>query len=204
MLKFLSKLFGSKSERDIKGIQPVVDQIKAEYEKLSNLTNDELRAKTVDFKERIKNYLADIDQEIDTLKKEADQDEDDMAKKTSIYEQVDKLSKDRDKKLEEVLKDILPEAFAVVKETSRRLTENEELEVTANDFDRELAVYKSNVIINGDKAIWKNKWMAAGTEVTWNMVHYDVQLIGGIVLHSGKIAEMATGEGKTLVGTLPT
>jgi len=102
------------------------------------------------------------------------------------------------------LKDILPEAFAVVKETSRRLTENEELEVTANDFDRELAVYKSNVIINGDKAIWKNKWMAAGTEVTWNMVHYDVQLIGGIVLHSGKIAEMATGEGKTLVGTLPT
>lgn len=204
MLKFLSKLFGSKSERDIKGIQPVVEQIKAEYDKLSNLTNDELRAKTADFKERIKNYLADIDQEIDTLKKEADQDEDDMAKKTSIYEQVDKLSKDRDKKLEEVLKDILPEAFAVVKETSRRLTENEELEVTASDFDRELAVYKPNVIINGDKAIWKNKWMAAGTEVTWNMVHYDVQLIGGIVLHSGKIAEMATGEGKTLVGTLPT
>src|SRR5690606_12953569 len=127
-----------------------------------------------------------------------------MTKKTELYEKVDKLTKDRDKKLEEILKEILPEAFAVVKETSRRLTENKEIEVTATNFDRDIAARKPNETIKGDKAIWQNSWMAAGTEVTWNMVHYDVQLIGGIVLHQGKIAEMSTGEGKTLVGTLPT
>lgn len=204
MLKFLSKLFGSKSERDIKSIQPIVNKIKDEYEKLSALSNDELRGKTLDFKERIKNYLADIDSEVAELKTEADKDDVDMGKKTELYEKVDKLAKDRDKKLEEILADILPEAFAVVKETSRRLTENAQLEVTATDFDRELAARKPNVVVQGDKAIWKNTWTAAGTEVTWNMVHYDVQLIGGIVLHQGKISEMSTGEGKTLVGTLPT
>lgn len=204
MLKFLSKLFGSKSERDIKSIQPIVNKIKDEYEKLSALSNDELRGKTLDFKERIKNYLADIDSEVAELKTEADKDDVDMGKKTELYEKVDKLAKDRDKKLEEILADILPEAFAVVKETSRRLTENAQLEVTATDFDRELAARKPNVVVQGDKAIWKNSWTAAGTEVTWNMVHYDVQLIGGIVLHQGKISEMSTGEGKTLVGTLPT
>ncbi|UIR55717.1 preprotein translocase subunit SecA [Sphingobacterium sp. SRCM116780] len=204
MLKFLSKLFGSKSERDIKGIQPIVEKIKSEYDQLSALSDDELRAKTTDFKNRIKGYLADIDNEISTLKTEADTDGADMSQKTAIYENVDKLSKDRDKKLEEVLMDILPEAFAVVKETSRRLTENKQLVVTATDFDREVASQKQNVVIEGNQAIWKNVWLAAGTEVTWNMVHYDVQLIGGIVLHQGKIAQMATGEGKTLVGTLPT
>jgi len=204
MLKFLSKLFGSKSERDIKSIQPIVNKIKEEYEKLSTLSNDELRGKTIAFKERIKEYLADIDREIAELKVEADSDEVDMAVKTELYEKVDKLTKDRDKKLEEVLEEILPEGFAVVKETSRRLSENKELEVTATDFDRELAGRKPNVIIQGAKAIWKNTWLAAGTEVTWNMVHYDVQLIGGVVLHQGKISEMSTGEGKTLVGTLPT
>ena len=204
MLKFLSKLFGSKSERDIKSIQPLVDKIKVEYEKLSALSHDELRAKTTDFKNRIKAYLADIDKEIASLKAEADQDDVEMGTKTELYEKVDKLAKDRDKKLEEVLLEILPEAFAVVKDTARRLTENKEIEVTATDFDRELAARKPNVVVEGDKAIWKNSWMAAGTEVTWNMVHYDVQLIGGIVLHEGKIAEMSTGEGKTLVGTLPT
>ena len=204
MLKFLSKLFGSKSERDIKGVQPIVEKIKSEYEQLSSLTDDELRGKTADFKNRIKGYLADIDTEISTLKAEADADDLDMSQKTAIYENVDKLSKDRDKKLEEVLMDILPEAFAVVKETSRRLTENKQLVVKATDFDREFAAQKQNVVIQGDQATWKNVWLAAGTEVTWNMVHYDVQLIGGIVLHQGKIAQMATGEGKTLVGTLPT
>jgi preprotein translocase subunit SecA len=204
MLKFLSKLFGSKSERDIKGVQPIVEKIKSEYEQLSSLTDDELRGKTADFKNRIKGYLADIDTEISTLKAEADADDLDMSQKTAIYEDVDKLSKDRDKKLEEVLMDILPEAFAVVKETSRRLTENKQLVVKATDFDREIAAQKQNVVIQGDQATWKNVWLAAGTEVTWNMVHYDVQLIGGIVLHQGKIAQMATGEGKTLVGTLPT
>ncbi|PRD48777.1 preprotein translocase subunit SecA [Sphingobacterium haloxyli] len=204
MLKFLSKLFGSKSERDIKSIQPIVDKIKEEYEKLSSLSHDELRAKTTDFKSRIKAYLADIDEEMASLKAEADGEGVEMGKKTELYEKVDKLAKDRDKKLEEVLLEILPEAFAVVKETARRFTENKEIEVTATDLDRELATLKPNVIVEGDKAVWKNAWIAAGTEVTWNMVHYDVQLIGGVVLHQGKIAEMSTGEGKTLVGTLPT
>lgn len=203
MLKFLSKLFGSKSERDVKGVQPLVNKIKEEYEKLSALTHDELRGKTLDFKQRISNYLQDIDNEINGLKQEAEATED-MELKTSTYDKIDKLTKDRDKKLEEVLLEILPEAFAVVKETARRFTENKEIEVTASQFDRDIAARKPNVSIEGDKAIWKNTWIAAGSEVTWNMVHYDVQLIGGIVLHQGKIAEMSTGEGKTLVGTLPT
>lgn len=203
MLKFLSKLFGSKSERDVKGVQPLVNKIKEEYEKLSALTHDELRGKTLDFKQRIGNYLQDIDNEINSLKQEAEATED-MELKTSTYDKIDKLTKDRDKKLEEVLLEILPEAFAVVKETARRFTENKEIEVTASEFDRDIAARKPNVSIQGDKAIWKNTWIAAGSEVTWNMVHYDVQLIGGIVLHQGKIAEMSTGEGKTLVGTLPT
>lgn len=203
MLKFLSKLFGSKSERDIKGILPIVEKIKEEYAKLTSLSNDELRTKTAEFKSRIQEYLKEIDDEIKGLKEEAEQ-TDDMEAKTATYEKIDKLSKDRDKKLEEVLQDILPEAFAVVKETARRFTENKELEVTATDFDRELAALRGNISIDGEKASWKNTWIAAGTEVTWNMVHYDVQLIGGIVLHQGKISEMSTGEGKTLVGTLPT
>ena len=203
MLTFLSKIFGSKSERDIKHIHPLVEKIKAEYTKLESLTHDELRAKTVDFKRRITEYLADIDTEIGSLKTEAEQDGVDMTEKTAIYDKVDKLNKDRDQKLEEVLMQILPEAFAVVKETARRFTENTTLEVTATDFDREIAASKPNVQIEGDKAIWNHTWVAAGNEVTWNMIHYDVQLIGGIVLHEGKIAEMATGEGKTLVGTLP-
>ncbi|WP_293933259.1 preprotein translocase subunit SecA [Sphingobacterium sp. UBA6645] len=203
MLKFLSKLFGSKSERDIKGVQPIVQKIKDEYEKLSGLSHDELRGKTLAFKSRIAEYLQDIDKEIDELKLHAEATED-MEDKTATYEKVDKLTKDRDKKLEEVLAEILPEAFAVVKETARRFTENKEIKVTASQFDRDLAVRKPNVTIDGEFAIWKNSWTAAGTDVTWNMVHYDVQLIGGIVLHQGKIAEMSTGEGKTLVGTLPT
>lgn len=203
MLQFLSKLFGSKSERDIKGIQPLVNKIKEEYEKLASLSNDDLRAKTTEFKDRISDYLKEIDDEINGLKAEADKIED-MEAKTAIYEKVDKLTKDRDKKLEEILLDILPEAFAVVKDTARRFTENKELEVTATEFDRDLAAKKPNVAIEGDKAIWQNTWSAAGTEVTWNMIHYDVQLIGGVVLHQGKISEMSTGEGKTLVGTLPT
>ncbi|MGV6945935.1 preprotein translocase subunit SecA [Sphingobacterium kyonggiense] len=203
MLKFLSKLFGSKSERDIKAIMPIVNKIKEEYDKLSGLTHDELRAKTQEFKQRISTYLQEIDNEINELKNTAESTED-MEEKTSIYDKIDKLTKDRDKKLEEILLEILPEAFAVVKDTARRFTENKEVEVTASEFDRDLAVRKPNVTINGDKAVWQNTWNAAGTEVTWNMIHYDVQLIGGIVLHQGKIAEMSTGEGKTLVGTLPT
>src|SRR5690606_17821487 len=177
--------------------------IKAEFDKLSSLTNDELRQKTISFKERIAEHLKDTDSQIALLKTEAEQPDLEMSIKTSLYDQVDKLQKNRDKELEEVLMQILPEAFAVVKETARRFTENTSLEVTAQDFDRDLAALHPHIEINGDKAIWQNTWTAAGSPVTWNMVHYDVQLIGGIVLHEGKIAEMATGEGKTLVGTLP-
>jgi len=203
MLGFLSKVFGSKSDRDIKHIRPLVEKIKEEFAKLEALSNDELRGKTAEFKQRIAEYLADIDEEVANLKADADKGDVEMAEKNAIYDKVDKLTKERDKKLEEILLEILPEAFAVVKETARRFTENSTLEVTASDFDRDVAAQKTHVEIKGDQAIWHNTWIAAGSQVTWNMVHYDVQLIGGIVLHEGKIAEMATGEGKTLVGTLP-
>jgi preprotein translocase subunit SecA len=203
MLGFLTKVFGSKSERDIKAVQPLVIKINEEYSKLSSISNDELRSKTVYFKDVISKALLDIDGKISDLKASAEGAELDLAGKTAIYDQVDALAKDRDKELENVLMDLLPQAFAVVKETSRRFTENKFLEVTATEYDRNYAARKPNVTIQGDKALWANHWDAAGNDVVWNMVHYDVQLIGGIVLHSGKIAEMATGEGKTLVSTLP-
>ena len=203
MLGLLSKLFGSKSNRDIKLIQPLVEKTKEEYSKLHSLSNDELRQRTIDFKARIQEFLEDIDKEIAVVKTEAESEDLPINEKTALYDQLDKLQKDRDKELEKVLMEILPEAFAVMKDTARRFTENKTIDVIATQADRELAARKKNVIIQGDKAIHHNTWLAAGTEVTWNMIHYDVQLIGGIVLHQGKIAEMATGEGKTLVGTLP-
>ena len=203
MLELLSKLFGSKSNRDIKLIQPLVEKTKEEYSKLHSLSNDELRQRTIDFKARIQEFLEDIDKEIAVVKTEAESEDLPINEKTALYDQLDKLQKDRDKELEKVLMEILPEAFAVMKDTARRFTENKTIDVIATQADRELAARKKNVIIQGDKAIHHNTWLAAGTEVTWNMIHYDVQLIGGIVLHQGKIAEMATGEGKTLVGTLP-
>lgn len=203
MLALLSKLFGSKSNRDIKLIQPLVEKTKEEYAKLSGLSNDELRQKTEGFKLRIQAYLADIDNETAEVKSKAEAEDLPINEKTALYDHLDKLQKDRDKELEKILLEILPEAFAVMKDTARRFTENETLEVTASLADRELASRKPNVVIQGDKALHHNTWLAAGTEVIWNMIHYDVQLIGGIVLHEGKIAEMATGEGKTLVGTLP-
>ena len=203
MLALISKLFGSKSNRDIKLIQPLVEKTKEEYAKLSAISNDELRQKTLDFKVRIKEYLAEIDVEIAEVKAKAESEDLPINEKTALYDQLDKLQKDRDAELEKVLIEILPEAFAVMKDTARRFTENKTIEVSATQADRELAARKKNVVINGDKAIHHNTWLAAGTEVTWTMVHYDVQLIGGVVLHQGKIAEMATGEGKTLVGTLP-
>ncbi|WP_367865229.1 preprotein translocase subunit SecA [Pedobacter sp. WC2423] len=203
MLGFLTKVFGSKSERDIKAIQPLVIKINEEYAKLSALSNDELRNKTVYFKDIIAKSLAEIDTQISTLKTDADSQDLSLPEKTAIYERIDVLVKDRDKELEVVLMEILPAAFAVVKETSRRFAENPTLEVTASAYDREYAARRANVKIEGDKAYWANSWDAAGSTVVWNMVHYDVQLIGGIVLHNGKIAEMATGEGKTLVSTLP-
>ncbi|SKA07334.1 protein translocase subunit secA [Chitinophaga eiseniae] len=203
MLGFLTKLFGgNKSDRDIKSVAPIVQQINDEYGKLQSLPIDDLRHKTREFRERIATHLADIDKEI-AEKKEAAEAVEDITEKDTIYQEIDTLKKDRDKQLEVVLKAILPEAFAVVKETARRLSTNPTLVVTATDMDRQLAVQKDYVTIEGDKATWRNNWKAAGNEVTWNMVHYDVQLIGGTVLHQGKIAEMATGEGKTLVSTLP-
>jgi len=192
MLGLLSKLFGSKSNRDIKLIQPLVEKTKEEFAKLSSVSNDELRQKTLDFKIRIQEFLAEIDVEIAEVKAKAESEDLPMNEKTALYDQLDKLQKDRDAELEQVLMEILPEAFAVMKDTARRFTENKTIEVTATQADRELAARKKNVIIQGDKAIHHNTWLAAGTEVTWNMIHYDVQLIGGIVLHQGKIAEMAT------------
>ncbi len=194
---------GSKSERDVKEIQPFVDGILSIYAGLNTLTNDQLRNKTTEFRKKINDYISEEQKEIAELKAEAENPETDIENQESIFNQIDEIEKKMLKKIEEVLEEILPEAFAVVKETARRLTENKELVVTATEHDRNLAVRKPNVVIDGDKAIWKNTWMAAGTEVTWNMVHYDVQLIGGTVLHQGKISEMATGEGKTLVATLP-
>ncbi|MBC7554092.1 MAG: preprotein translocase subunit SecA, partial [Taibaiella sp.] len=203
MLGFLSKIFGgSKSDKDVKVIQPVVAEINRVYDTLRALTNDELRNKTHEFRARIKEHLTDADQQIADKKAEAEQLED-IHGRESIYNDVDKLIKTRNQQIEVILKEILPEAFAVVKETARRFKENTEVVSTATDLDRELAEEKPHIIIDGDKAIYKNSWLAAGTTVTWNMLHYDVQLIGGIVLHEGKISEMATGEGKTLVSTLP-
>ncbi|HVW14830.1 MAG TPA: preprotein translocase subunit SecA [Mucilaginibacter sp.] len=204
MLEFISKLFGSKSERDLKTITPIVEKIKEEFSKLDGISNDELRARTISFKDTIKEGLSNIDAELQDLKDRAENGLDmDVSEKVELYREIDKLEKDRNKELEVILMDILPAAFAVVKETARRLKENKALEVTATQFDRDLAAKKPNVIIKGDKAVHHNTWLAAGNEVTWDMVHYDVQLIGGVVLHQGKISEMATGEGKTLVATLP-
>src|SRR4026207_1375365 len=205
MLGFLSKFFGgSKSEKDVKKIAPLVGKVNEYFASYQNLTNDELRNKTNEFRQRIKTHLTGIENEIAaTNKKAEDLHFNDLLGKDAFYQEVDKLKKDRDKKIEEILKDILPEAFAVVKETARRFKENTELVSTATQMDRDLSVKKEYVTIDGDRSIFKNSWTAAGGQVTWNMVHYDVQLIGGIVLHEGKISEMATGEGKTLVSTLP-
>ena len=200
--KLVTSIFGSKNDREYKEMQPLVAQINAEYDKLKSLSNDELRNKTVEFRQRIAEHLSVIDKEIADLKASAESEED-LQLKDDQYKKVDELRKDRDKQIEEILKELLPEAFAVVKETSYRFSNNEFLDATATALDRELAVKFENIKINGDKVSYANTWLAAGSEVKWNMVHYDVQLIGGIVLHQGKIAEMSTGEGKTLVATLP-
>jgi preprotein translocase subunit SecA len=205
MIGFISKIFGgSKSEKDVKSIAPLVTKINEHFTAYAALSNDDLRAKTVDFRERIRNYIKDIDNQILETNKRADElSFDDLVGKDGIYQEVDKLKKQKDQKIEEVLKQILPEAFAVVKETARRFKENTEIVSKATQLDRDFSVTKDYIRIEGDNVIYSNTWTAAGGQVTWNMVHYDVQLIGGIVLHQGKIAEMATGEGKTLVSTLP-
>ena len=205
MLKFISKLFGgSKSEKDVQSIMPIIQKVGIHFQELQALSNDALRTKTVEFKERINLHLKVIDDIIAGKNAEAEAlPINDIHGRDIIYQEVDKLKKERNKKIEEALAIIQPEAFAVVKETARRFKENAELVCTATELDRNLSVKKEYVRIEGDKSIFKNTWTAGGGSVTWNMVHYDVQLIGGSVLHSGKIAEMATGEGKTLVSTLP-
>jgi len=205
MLGFLSKLFGgSKSEKDVQKLSPIVEKINQYFQQYQSLTNDELRNKTQEFRQRIKSHLQSIDDEIASLTVKADAfTEDQIQEKDATYQEIDKLRKERDKKIEEVLEEIHPEAFAVVKEAARRFTNNQELQATATPLDRDLVIKRPHMRIEGDQVFYKKSWLAGGSEVTWNMVHYDVQLIGGSVLHQGKIAEMATGEGKTLVSTLP-
>jgi preprotein translocase subunit SecA len=202
--KAVTKMFGTKSDRDIKELMPYVEKTNAEYSKLRNLSDEQLRQQTAELKEIIQKNLAKIDADISDLKMEIEANpEMSVDAKETIFNQIDTLGLDRNKQLEVVLLEILPRAFAVVKETARRFTENTKLEVPATVHDKFIAAKKKNVEIVGETAIWHNKWMAAGNEIEWNMIHYDVQLIGGVVLHQGKIAEMATGEGKTLVSTLP-
>ena len=198
---FLGKLLGSKGQRDLKEITPFVDKIKAVYEGIVTLSNDELRARTETLKTRIQEYVSVDVARIAELKANIEETEIDLREK--IYAEIDKLEKDITSKYEEILDEILPEAFSIMKDTARRLTENSEVIVTANDFDRELAANHDFVTIQGDQAHYKNQWTAGGTLIKWEMVHYDVQVFGGVVLHKGKISEMGTGEGKTLVATLP-
>jgi preprotein translocase subunit SecA len=204
MLKLIAKIFGTKSNKDIKKIMPIVEEINSEFAKLNSITDQELRESTRAVRARIDEHLKVIDDEIAALHKNVDDHPDlDIHEKESVFNKIDELEEKRNKELEIVLMEVLPKAFAIIKETARRFKENHKLEVTATMHDKTLAASKANVEINGDTAIWHHKWLAAGIEVTWDMIHFDEQLIGGIVLHQGKIAEMATGEGKTLVATLP-
>ena len=198
---FLSKIFGNKATRDMKAIQPYVDKVKEIYPTFAALSNDELRAKTKEIQTKVQHSADDLKEKIADLKAKIEKTP--IEEREVIFNQIDKLEKEVLDRMEEALNEVQPIAFAIVKDTARRFTENEELVVTANDFDRELAATHDFVRIEGDKAIYQNHWIAGGNDMKWDMVHYDVQLIGGTVLHQGKIAEMATGEGKTLVSTLP-
>ena len=198
---FLSKIFGNKATRDMKAIQPYVDKVKEIYPTFAALSNDELRAKTKEIQTKVQHSADDLKEKIADLKAKIEKTP--IEEREVIFNQIDKLEKEVLDRMEEALNEVQPIAFAIVKDTARRFTENEELVVTANDFDRELAATRDFVRIEGDKAIYQNHWLAGGNDMKWDMVHYDVQLIGGTVLHQGKIAEMATGEGKTLVSTLP-
>ncbi len=200
--KVLGLFLGNKYEKDIKEIDPFVNLVHKEFEKLQGLTNDELRDKTADLKEQILSGIVENLEEIKRLRENAEKEED-VYLKEEIYNNIDKLEKNVEDKLEGILDEKLPEAFAIVKETAKRFKQNSVLEVTARQYDRDLAATRPSITIKGDRAYWSNKWMAGGNEITWDMIHYDVQLFGGVALHKGKIAEMATGEGKTVVATLP-
>ena len=202
ILNSIIKIFvGDKQQKDLKILQPIVDKITAFEEELSRLTNDELRAKTIEFKEKITAETKVFENKIIELEQEAE--EASIDRQEDIFSEIDTLKDQSYEASELILNEIMPEAFAVVKETAKRFVNNEEVEVTATAFDRELSATREHVVLEGDKAFWQNSWDAAGKPVTWDMIHYDVQLIGGSVLHQGKIAEMMTGEGKTLVSTLP-
>lgn len=199
--EFMSKLFGNKSQRDLKEVKPFVDKIKVAYGEIERLSDDDLRGRTAILRQKIQDYVKDERAEIDKLKVEVEGK--DLDEREEIWAQVDKLEKEILDKMEVVLDEILPEAFAIIKDTARRFAQNETIRVKATDLDRDLAINHDFVSIEGDTAVYQNHWVAGGNEILWDMIHYDVQLIGGTVLHKGKIAEMATGEGKTLVATLP-
>lgn len=202
--KGIAKVFGTKSDKDIKKVLPYVGQINQVYQSYSTISDDDLRGETAKIREHITEGLAAIDAEIASLnQKVADNPDLDIHEKEEVFKAIDALEEDRNQALEDLLMEVLPQAFAIVKETARRFKENQQLTVTATIEDKALAAKHENVEIKGELAIWHNKWIAGGNEITWDMLHYDVQLIGGIVLHQGQIAEMATGEGKTLVATLP-
>jgi preprotein translocase, SecA subunit len=198
----LKKIFGSKADRDIKQIRPILDKVLAAYGPIDALSDDELRARTEALKAKLRDVEAPFEKRIEEIKAKLEQDIP-ISEKESLATESDKIVKEEDEAIEKALEEILPEAFSIMKSTARRFKENPTITVTASDFDRQLSINHDFVTIEGDKAVWKNHWIAGGNEITWDMVHYDVQLIGGIVLHQGKIAEMATGEGKTLVATLP-
>ena len=203
LLGILGKLFGNKYDKDVKEITPLVDKINEEFSKLSSLSNNELREKTTEFKKQISDFISEEKSKIETLKEKSNLTETKTEEKEELYKEIDALEKTVIDKIEKILNTVLPQAFAVVKETAKRFTENDSIDVTASKNDTELAATKDFVSINGDTATYQTTWDAAGTEIKWDMIHYDVQLIGGIVLHQGKIAEMQTGEGKTLSATLP-
>jgi preprotein translocase subunit SecA len=201
--KFAALMGGTKSSKDIKGVEPYIPVINQYFEEYNQLSNDELRNKTAEFKQRINEYVNEIEKNIVALNNEAEESGKSLDQRDAIYSQVDALIKRRDEAYEEILLEILPEAFAVVKQAAKRFRENDFIKATATDLDKDLCINHPNIKIEGNTVIYSKKWMAAGSEVSWDMLHYDVQLIGGIVLHQGKISEMATGEGKTLVATLP-
>ena len=199
----LKMFFGTKSDKDRKEIEPYVNKIKEIYPQIEQLSNDELRAHSAALQAAVAAYIADDEAQITDLKAKLENMETSLDEKEEISRKIDHLTEEIDRKIEEKLDEILPEAFAIMKDTARRFTQNSEVVVTATDFDRDLAAEKDFVRIEGDKAIYSNSWTAGGNKITWDMIHYDCQLFGGVVLHKGKIAEMATGEGKTLVATLP-
>ena len=199
----ISKLFGNKYEKDIKKIKPTLDLIHAEHQRITSLSNDELREQTQILKNQINEFVQSERDQINDLKEKSSKDSISVSEKELAYEKIDNLEQEIINKIEDVLSSILPTAFAIIKETAQRFKDNTEIKVQANENDVLLASKKDFVSISNNQAIYKNSWNAAGTEISWDMVHYDVQLIGGVVLHEGKIAEMQTGEGKTLVATLP-